>query len=94
MNQRKQKRPWHLEEFWGLNKTSNGNISELNNTNNKKLHANKNNKEVYQYPIRSSDVYGWFKPIDNMVFLGHEREKMSDEFVSMTQKKAKKQQII
>ena len=43
MNSKKEKRPWHLEEFWGLNKTPSGNNSDLNKTNNhKKLHGNKN----------------------------------------------------
>ena len=86
-----------MDEFWGLNKDSQGfnPKMKMDRTFDKdKFYSQKKTKQVYQYPLRSSEVHGWLEPIDDMVFLGYEREKMSGEFTCGIRKSNKKHNII
>jgi hypothetical protein len=86
-----------LDERWGLNKDKMNFDPKMKTDktfNKKRFYSQKNTKSIYDYPIKSSDVYGWFEPIDDMVFLGNEREKMPHELACCFQKKPKKQNII
>ena len=97
LGMRKRKKKWHLEELWGLDKESSGFNPKMKmdkTFNCDRFYSQKNTKELYQYPIKSSDIHGWYEPIDDMVFLGNGRENMSSEFVCAVQKNTKKNNII
>ena len=82
-------RPWHLDELFGLGPVREPfrrKMKQDRHYDRQKFLNRENAKELYKVPLRSSDAYGWFPPLDDMVFLGNEREKPPQEFACFTKK--------